>query len=83
MEVAMQSIIDRLPHMDDEQLLILSEALDAECDRRGDRLEEHPDSARMRVRQREKSYRANLGTKAPPVRTVGMKTSGRKHQFAA
>jgi hypothetical protein len=79
----MQSIIGRLPHLDDEQLLILIEALDAEFDRRKERMAEYPDSARMRARQRDQGYRTNLGAKAPPVRTVGMKNSGRKRKFAA
>jgi hypothetical protein len=83
MEVAMQSIINKLRHLEDEQLLILSEAVDLEITRREERMEEHPDSARMRARQREQSYRANLGTKAPPIRSIGMKDAGRRRKFAA
>jgi hypothetical protein len=83
MEVAMQSIINRLSNLENEELLILCEALDAEFERRVERLEEYPDSARMRARQRKQSYRTNIGAKAPPVHTVGMKNSGRKRQFAA
>jgi hypothetical protein len=83
MEVAMQSIITRLRTLEDEQLLMLSEAIDVELIRREERMEEHPDSARTRARQREQSYRSNLGTKAPPVRAVGMKDAGRKRKFAA
>jgi hypothetical protein len=83
MEVAMQSIINKLRHLEDDELLIVSEAIDIEIARREARMEEHPDSARTRARHREQSYRANLGTKAPPVRVVGMKDAGRRKKFAA
>jgi hypothetical protein len=83
MEVAMESIITRLRTLTDEQLLLVSEALDVEIARREERMEEHPDSARTRARDREQSYRTRLGTKAPPVRAVGMKDAGRKRKFAA
>jgi hypothetical protein len=79
----MQSIISKLHHLTDEQLLILSEAIDIEIMRREQRMEEHPDSARTRARQRKESYRSNLGTKAPPIRAVGMKDAGPKRKFAA
>jgi hypothetical protein len=83
MEVAMQSIISRLRTLNDEQLLHVSEAVDVEIARREARMEEHPESARLRARQRDHSYRSNLGTKAPPVRAVGMKDAGRRRKFAA
>jgi hypothetical protein len=83
MEVAMKSIVSKLRALEDEELLILSEAIDLEIGRRGERMEEHPDSARTRARQRGESYRVKLGTKAPPVRAVGMKDAGRKRKFAA
>jgi hypothetical protein len=79
----MQSIISRLRILEDEQLLILSESIDIEIARREQRMEEHPDSARTRARQRSQSYRTDLGTKAPPVRAVGMKDAGRRRKFAA
>ena len=79
----MQSIINKMRHFEDEQLLILSEAIDLEMMRREERMEEHPESARLRARQREQSYRSNLGAKAPPIRAVGMKDAGRKRKFAA
>jgi hypothetical protein len=79
----MQSIINRLRTLEDEELLILSEAIDVEMVRREQRMEEHPESARARARERGDSYRARLGTKAPPVRAVGMKDAGRKRKFAA
>jgi hypothetical protein len=83
MEVAMQSIINRLRLLEDDELLTLSEAIDIEIGRREQRMEEHPDSARMRARERSDSYRTRLGTKAPPVRAVGMKDAGRRKKFAA
>jgi hypothetical protein len=83
MEVAMQSIINRLRTLADEELLMLSEAIDVEIRCREERMEEHPDSARTRARQREGSYRAKLGTKAPPIRAVGMKDAGQRRKFAA
>ena len=79
----MQSMITRLRSLGDEELLILSEAIDIEIVRREERMEEHPDSARTRARQHEQSYRSGLGAKAPPVRAVGMKDAGRKRRFAA
>lgn len=79
----MQSLINKLRHLKDEELLILSEAIDIEISRREERMEEHPDSARTRARQREQGYRSSIGTKAPPVRTVGMKDAGQRRKFAA
>ncbi|MCC6125643.1 MAG: hypothetical protein IT426_11815 [Pirellulales bacterium] len=79
----MQSIINRMRTLEDDELLLLSEAIDIEIARREARMEEHPDSARARARQREESYRSTLGAKAPPVRAVGMKDAGRRRKFAA
>lgn len=79
----MQSMITRLRSLGDEELLVLSEAIDIEIARREERMEEYPDSARTRARQREQSYRSSLGAKAPPIRAVGMKDAGRKRRFAA
>jgi hypothetical protein len=81
----MQSIISKLRYLEDDQLLIVSEAIDIEIARREELMEEHPDSAKTRARQRGRghSYRSNLGTKAPPVRVVGMKDSGRRRRDAA
>jgi hypothetical protein len=83
MEVAMQSIIAKFRQLDDEDLLILSEAIDIEISRRQEMMEEHSDSARRRAVQRDQGYRSNLGTKAPPIRAVGMKDAGRRRKFAA
>jgi hypothetical protein len=79
----MQSILNKLRHLEDDELLLVSEAIDLEILRREERMEEHPDSARMRARQREQSYRSSIGAKAPPIRSIGMKDSGRKRKFAA
>ncbi len=44
----MHSIINRLRSLADEELLVLSEAIDIEIACREERMEEHPDSARLR-----------------------------------
>jgi hypothetical protein len=79
----MQSIISKLRYLEDEELLMVSEAIDIEIARREERMEEHPESARMRARQREQSYRSNIGSKAPPIRSVGMKDQNQRRRFAA
>jgi hypothetical protein len=79
----MQSIISKLRLLEDEELLILSEAIDVEIALREERMEEHPDSARNRAVHRDGGYRRSLGAKAPPIRAVGMKDAGRRKKFAA
>jgi hypothetical protein len=79
----MNSIISKLKLLEDDQLLVLSEALDSEIARREEKMEDYPESARGRARMREQSYRANIGAKAPPIRSVGMKDAGRRRKFAA
>jgi hypothetical protein len=69
----MNAIIKRLRQMADDELLAISEAIDAELERRmALSADEVPVSARRRAVERQKSYRRRLGSAAPPVYAVGL-----------
>jgi hypothetical protein len=73
----MNAILKRLEHMVDDELLTLSEAIDVELDRRLDRIEKAPESARSRAIAREQSYRRTIGATAPPIRAIGLRDNRR------
>jgi hypothetical protein len=73
MEIDMKTILKNLDKMNAEELLALSEAIDIELDRRQERLEKIPESARRRAVMRDQSYRRSTGAFAPPVRSIGLK----------
>jgi hypothetical protein len=79
----MFSISNKLQKLTDEELLSLSEILDAEIASRMITEEEIPDSARRRAVQRGQSYRHRTGSAAPPVRWTGLKDQHRKRRTAA
>ncbi|MGD0382819.1 MAG: hypothetical protein ABSA77_04795 [Thermoguttaceae bacterium] len=78
----MNAILNRLHRLSDDELLSVSEAIDVELERRLERQEEIPDSARRRAVQRQKSYRHSLGSTALPVKIAGMKDSRRRRLAA-
>ncbi|MGD0518278.1 MAG: hypothetical protein ABSA26_12155 [Thermoguttaceae bacterium] len=78
----MNAILNRLHRLSDDELLSVSEAIDVELERRLERQEEIPDSARRRAVQRQKSYRHSLGSAALPVKVTGMKDSRRRRLAA-
>lgn len=78
----MNAILNRLQRLSDDELLSVSEAIDLEMERRLERQEEIPDSARRRAVQREKSYRHTLGSAALPVKITGMKGSRHRRDAA-
>ncbi|MGD0655146.1 MAG: hypothetical protein ABSA16_12435 [Thermoguttaceae bacterium] len=78
----MNAILNRLHRLSDDELLSVSEAIDVELERRLERQEEIPDSARRRAVQRQKSYRHSLGSAALPVKIAGMKDSRRRRLAA-
>lgn len=78
----MQAIIKQLLNLNDDDLQVISEAIDKELERRQERIEEIPESARRRVVLRNQSYRRSTGSSAPPVRATGLKEP-RKRRTAA
>jgi hypothetical protein len=78
----MNSIVKKLNNLKDDELLAISEAIDLELERRMDRSEEIPESARRRAVLRGQSYRRSTGSSAPPVRVTGLKDQN-KRRFAA
>ena len=78
----MKTIIKKLNNMAEDELLALGEAIDLELDRRLERTEEVPESARRRASLRDQSYRRSTGSTAPPVRVTGLKER-RKSRRAA
>jgi hypothetical protein len=78
----MNTIFDKLRDLSNDELLELSDVLDAELSTRTF-AEEVPDSARRRAVQRGQSYRHRTGSGAPPVRCTGLKEQRRRRKFAA
>lgn len=78
----MKSILKQIAKLDDDQLLVVSDAIDTELERRMEREDVVPDSARRRAVQRQQSYRSRYGSSAPPVAVSGLK-SGQDTRRAA
>lgn len=78
----MHPILKQLRQLADEDLQLISEAIDIELTRRLEREDDIPDSAKRRANLREKSYRRSLGSSAPPVRATGL-GKDRRRRFAA
>ena len=79
----MKSLLKRVPRLSDSELHALSEAIDNELDRRAERADPIPQSARRRFVERGQSYRHQNGASAPPIRIVGKPQSTRKRRTAA
>ena len=69
----MNALLKRLHDLADDELLGISRAIDIELERRLNETDEIPESARQRVISRERSYRRNTGSAAPPIRAVGLR----------
>jgi len=78
----MDAVLRHLRHLADDELLEASAAIDRELERRLNLSEPHPESARKRAVQRDKSYRRRNGASALPVRVTGMRPT-RKRRLAA
>jgi hypothetical protein len=78
----MKAIIKKLNNLNNDELLSLSEAIDQEMERRQERIEEIPESARRRAIMRDQSYRRSTGSSAPPVRVTGLKEPGKRRRAA-
>jgi hypothetical protein len=73
----MNAILKRLHSLGDDELLGLSEAIDIEMQRRLERMDPVPESARRRANSRSQSYRRTNGATAAPIRAVGLRESDR------
>ncbi len=78
----MRSILKLLRKMADEELLSVSEEIDMELERRLERVDPVPDSARRRAVMRSQSYRHRTGASAPPVSATGL-GKARRNRLAA
>jgi len=74
----MKSLLKRLHKLSDGELVDLSEAIDGELERRSDRADEVPESARRRAVQRSQSYRRDTGSTALPIMVAGLRERRRK-----
>lgn len=74
----MDAILKRLRQMADDDLTMLSEAVDLELERRLELAEDVPDSARRRAVLRQQSYRRTTGANAPQVRYTGLGKDSRR-----
>ncbi len=77
----MNAILNRLRKLSEDELLSVSEAIDTELERRLEKEDDVPDSARRRAIQRQKSYRHSLGSAALPVKVTGMKENDSRRRF--
>jgi hypothetical protein len=70
----MNAILKRLHSLDNDELMEISAAVDAELDRRAELFaDEVPESARQRAIARSQSYRRSAGSSAAPIRAVGLR----------
>jgi hypothetical protein len=74
----MNTILKLLRRLGDDELLSVSDAIDLELDRRLERTDPIPDSARRRAIDRQSSYRHSNGAAAPPVRFVGLRPAQKR-----
>jgi hypothetical protein len=73
----MHAILKQLQKLADDELMVVSEAIDLELERRLDAIEGYCESARQRARDRQQSYRRETGAGAPPISAVGLGRSRR------
>ncbi len=78
----MNTILKLMRKLGDNELLSVSEAIDRELDRRLERMDIIPVSARRRANDRQHSYRHDNGASAPPVRVIGLRPLPRRRQAA-
>ena len=74
----MNAQLKRLHKLADDELFSMSEAIESELDRRLERMERFPESAKRRAGQRGQSYRQRTGSSAPPIAAVGLGKSRRR-----
>jgi hypothetical protein len=67
----MNAFMKRAQDLSTEELMILSDAIADEMDRRMRRIDAVPDSARKRSIRRQRSYCQDAGSAAPPIHVVG------------
>jgi hypothetical protein len=78
----MNALLKRLHSLGDDELLSLSEAIDVEFERRLERTDMIPESARSRAIARGQSYRRSTGSAAPPIRAIGLREDVRRKRAA-
>jgi hypothetical protein len=78
----MQTLLKKLREFSDDELLVLSEAIDVELERRLEKLDSIPESARRRAVMRDQSYRKSTGASAPPIRIAGLKGQNKRRSAA-
>jgi hypothetical protein len=69
----MNAFLKSTQHLSTEELLVLCDAISDEVDRRMNRTDDIPDSARRRSIRRQRSYCRSAGSVAPPIRAVGLR----------
>ncbi|OHB66730.1 MAG: hypothetical protein A2V70_08235 [Planctomycetes bacterium RBG_13_63_9] len=77
----MNAMIKRLRELGDEELRMVSEAIDRELECRQERRDPISESARRRAVERSQSYRRSTGSSAVPVKFAG--TPGRPRRRLA
>jgi len=77
----MKSILKNLRKMAKEELLMVSEEIEAELERRHG-ASTIPLSAKRRAKQRQKSYRRDNGATAPPIMAVGIGKNNKRRRAA-
>ena len=78
----MNAILKLVRKLNDNELLGVSEAIDRELDRRLERMDSIPESARHRANDRQHSYRHDNGSSAPPIRVIGLRPLSSRRRAA-
>ena len=78
----MKSIINRLGQLNDNDLQVLSDAIDTEIESRLGHEDSIPESARRRAIQRSQSYRHKTGSAGLPVMLTGLRDRRRRRKAA-
>ncbi len=78
----MKGLLKRLHKLSESDLISLSEAIDGELERRLDRADGVPESARRRAVQRSQSYRHNTGAAALPIMVTGLREQRQRRKAA-
>lgn len=71
----MQDFLKQAQHMSTDDLIVLSDAISDEVERRLSRARTMPDSARRRANRRRDSYCRSAGSAAPPIAAIGFMDS--------
>ncbi len=78
----MSAFLKKVKKLDFDELVAISEAIDLELERRSERFDDVPESARRRAIERSHSYRRKNGAAALPIAVAGLRSNSGKRRAA-